>query len=84
MLNIQPGPIYEGEIYMKMLLYNLREYMETLQGAKIPSINEHVILHGKDYIVVNVCNDFDLNCFHVFMKKASDNDVTYFDSITKG
>ena len=84
MLNIQPGPIYGGEIYMKILLYNLREYMETLQGAKIPSINEHVILHGKEYIVVNVCNDLDLNCFHVFMKKASDNDVTYFDSITTG
>ena len=58
---------------MKMKLYNLEEYMVTLQEVRIPAIKEHVIL-----------NDFDRNCFHVFMRRANDNDITYFDNIAKG
>ena len=43
-----------------------------------------VILDGKEYIVMCVYNDFDQNCFHVFMRRANDNDITYFDNIAKG
>lgn len=69
---------------MKMKLYNLEEYMVTLQEVRIPAIKEHVILDGKEYIVMCVYNDFDRNCFHVFMRRANDNDSTYFDNIAKG
>lgn len=48
---------------MKMKLYNLEEYMVTLQEVRIPAIKEHVILDGKEYIVMCVYNDFDQNCF---------------------
>lgn len=60
---------------MKMKLYNLEEYMVTLQEVRIPAIKEHVILDGKEYIVMCVYNDFDRNCFHVFMRRANDNDI---------
>lgn len=39
---------------MKMKLYNLEEYMVTLQEVRIPAIKEHVILDGKEYIVMCV------------------------------
>lgn len=43
----------------------------------IPMVKDHVILNKQKYIVEGVVHDYEKKVIHIFVRKATSNDVTF-------
>lgn len=64
-----------------IIFYN-RVNKSPIEGYKnisnIPNANDHVILNGQEYIVEGVLYDYEKKVVHIFARKATSKDVTFY------
>ncbi|WP_373262146.1 hypothetical protein [Hungatella hathewayi] len=64
--------------YMYVIFYdNNKDVIKGLGLTVIPRVNEHITFDDNiEYIVRVVMHDYEKNCVHVWLRKATSNDVT--------
>lgn len=66
---------------MYVIFYdNNRDTIKGLTLTVIPRVNEHITFDNNiEYIVRVVMHDYKEDCVHVWLRKATSNDVTFMN-----